>query len=58
VSREIATPTSVKKVVTCSRQMAILSHKEKMTTLKMKKNKKIKKYKHYFYSDVVKNLMS
>jgi hypothetical protein len=34
--------------------MAILSHKEKITTLKIKK----KTIKHYFYSDVAKKLMS
>jgi hypothetical protein len=34
----IATHASVKKVVTCSRKMAILSHKIKITTIKKKKN--------------------
>jgi hypothetical protein len=44
----IATHASVKKVVTCSRKMAILSHKIKIKTKKIKKNIINEKEQAYF----------
>jgi hypothetical protein len=38
--------------------MAILSHKDKITTKEIKKNQENEKTEHDFYSDVVKKLMS